>query len=766
MAALRCHRMPSALARGASLLALVAFTANAHALETDAQLATIAEDSVAAGQLYTEADIVTPPFSAVNQLYGYGVPDDDFEFTAAYDNPVLITGEAGGFDVFNAVDPGENLPGNGLVTSFDAGSFWQRVTNNQPEYVAARYILGDHNKAFFLGNRSGTIDQDFAYIVHLVPEAYDFSEIILHGGASDYRFITIQQSGRDSSGTAIFYNKGNTYDMVGFLVDITNPSTLPASLFRYTNDFDPPSASPAFANGTDQFGGPNATIISALAMDDAGNTYAGGYSRDPLPGAQGNGRLFVSKYAPDGSKLWTRAFGSGETVDNQDYLFDLVLANGKVYGSGRYYFPGINRNKEMFVVQIDQSTGALNQEAVYNGLSVQFAGSIAADDNPNGFVYIAGIWADIGMGSGNGGGINSARPDPFLLKLPKNSLQVPNVADLINTEISDGLRELWGGLVYSNGVLYATGWTQGNADPDDDTGFGGREQGRDAWLAAINADTLEEVWIEQFGANLQDWAWDVDADAQGNLYVCGHTYGRIKEAATDEHAGLNDGFVIKMEPTNGQIQWVRQFGTSASDSARNISVVGNHVYVCGHTYGSLAGVNQGESDAWIAKLGLNGNTIAIAQFGTDADDRAFLDAGDSGVALGGFTQGSMVAANAGWLDGYLLLLADDLTIDGDGPGPGPGPNDPPQVTLTQPIRTFARTGMTVTAVASATDDEGIAAVGFLINGATEAVDTSAPYRQDFVFDSPGTYTIQAVAEDTDGATAQSNEITVRVFQGR
>lgn len=735
-----------------SLLASLLWTASfgvssAQNLQT---LETIARASVDAHDYYTEADIVGN-FSVTGQLYTYGVPDDDFELTAVYPNSVLGTGEAGGFDIFNAVDPGDPTPGTGTVTSMDAGSFWSRITKDRPENVSGRFILGDHDKVYYRGNRSGNIDNDFAYIIHL--EAPEYSEIILHGQASDYTLVPISQ-GVGTSGTAIFYTKNGASDMIGFIVDKTNLSAFPPSLFFYANATNRPSSTPAFPQGVDQFGGVNANLITAVEVDDNSNTYVGGQTRGDLAGAQGQGRLFVAKYSPDGQRLWLRQFGSSEVEFNQDYLFDLDVKNGKLYGAGRYYYDN-TLNKEAFLVQIDANTGQLLQEAVFSseeepgnnsrrrieaGFGVQFAGSVVADNNPNGFVYIAGIWGEIG------------RPDPFILKVAK-----ANLADRVafNNGIWNGMRELWGGIDYAEGpngegVVYATGWTL--------------DRGREAWIAALDAETLESKWITPWGARMQDWAWDVEVGPDGNIYGCGHTYGPI---GNNEHFGGNDAFVVKLNPA-GDLIWVTQIGTGAADSARNIAVVGNRIYISGHTYGNLAGPNQGESDAWVAKLDLNGNVLTKKQYGTDHEDRGFLAASSNLVSLGGFTQGSMVKSNAGWLDAYLLHLDNNLNIvlNGPGPDPDPDPNQPPVVNLTQPVVGFVRVPAEITLAAMASDDSSVAKVEFLINGAVVATDTAAPYSAQIELSTAGSYRVEARATDDEGAASTSDALTIRAFANR
>jgi len=653
------HYRPSLAARIATGVTFATLTGSSlFAQGADlAELESIANASTAAHRILTERDIVITG-RAQTLPYAYGVPDDDLELTAFYGNAPLVVGEAGGFDIFNAVDPADPKPGTGLVTSFDSGSFWERVTNNEPELVSGRFILGDHQTAYYLGrDANDSVDNDFAYIVNLKqPET---SEIILHGSAADYTFVPVTPF-TGTRGTAIFYDNGGVADMLGFIVDETD---VPSSVYLYTDEMDTLSPIPSEPSGIDQFGGPDANMITNLTTDGLGNVYVVGASRERLQGSVGQGRLFAAKYNASGQRVWLRHFGASEDKDNQDFPFDIVHSDGFLFTAGRYYVRG-GAQKEAFVAKLSAQTGAVVAEYVAAGPNVQFAGSITVDDKPDatGSVYIGGIWGPSTLSEIRERGI---RPDPFVMKLRKSNLSV----ETVNFEVSDGLRELWGGLQYDDGKIYATGWTSGNADPEATSNR--RTRGRDAWVGAFDAETLDTLWITQWGAfREQDWAWDVDVDAVGNLYVAGHSYGPITKSS-EAGANLsgassnegNEGHLVKIEPGNGQILWVRQITSPASDSARSVSVAGNNVYVTGHTFGDLPAGNTvyADSDLWIAKYTLDGERLAIHQISTDREDRGFVaaDAATGRVYVGGLTEGSLVRRNAGWLDAFLFEIDPD-----------------------------------------------------------------------------------------------------------
>jgi hypothetical protein len=169
---------------------------------TDAQLKAIAEASLAANLRKShphtdEAGNPNPgassPSVSPGNAFTQGIPGDDVEQTALYSVP-SITGEEGGFDVFNAVNPGDAKPGLRLTTAFYSGVYGRRR-----DAPGDRYLLGDAAKAFYLG-RTGVIDNDFARILEM-DVTRGGNEIVLHGSPSQYRFV---ETAGQEPGTAIF----------------------------------------------------------------------------------------------------------------------------------------------------------------------------------------------------------------------------------------------------------------------------------------------------------------------------------------------------------------------------------------------------------------------------------------------------------------------------------------------------------------------------------------------------------------------------------
>jgi hypothetical protein len=173
----------------------------------------------------------------------------------------------------------------------------------------------------------------------------------------------------------------------------------------------------------------------------------------------------------------------------------------------------------------------------------------------------------------------------------------------------------------------------------------------DAAIAVQALPAGQVLWTRQFGSNAGDWAKSVALDASGNVIVAGYTGGSLAGG----NAGLTDAFVRKYDP-NGSVLWTRQFGSIDIDWASGVAVdASGNVLVVGATYGSLAGGNAGEEDAFVRKYDPNGNELWTRQFGSSAWDWAHAVAVDASanVLVAGQTFGSIASANAGSADAFV-----------------------------------------------------------------------------------------------------------------
>ncbi len=128
------------------------------------------------------------------------------------------------------------------------------------------------------------------------------------------------------------------------------------------------------------------------------------------------------------------------------------------------------------------------------------------------------------------------------------------------------------------------------------------------------AQTVPEIeWIRQFGSSASDFGFGISVDDSG-VYVVGDTKGALPGKSFA--GGFNDAFVRKYDTAGTEI-WTRQFGTSDNDALRAVAVDSTGVYVAGDTGGSLPGqTNSGSAtDAFVRKYDVGGTEVWTRQFG-------------------------------------------------------------------------------------------------------------------------------------------------------
>jgi hypothetical protein len=171
----------------------------------------------------------------------------------------------------------------------------------------------------------------------------------------------------------------------------------------------------------------------------------------------------------------------------------------------------------------------------------------------------------------------------------------------------------------------------------------------DVWLAHYSGSG-SQLWIRQFGSSAHESAFGCCPDGSGGAFLCGTTAGSLGGPG----AGSDDAWLARYDGA-GNPMWVRQLGTTSMDYSYEIVPDGSGgAYATGYTNGVLGGTSAGGADAWLARYDGAGNSIWIRQFGTSTVDYAQTAAADSsGVCVSGHTFGSFAGPNAGDYDGWL-----------------------------------------------------------------------------------------------------------------
>jgi hypothetical protein len=200
------------------------------------------------------------------------------------------------------------------------------------------------------------------------------------------------------------------------------------------------------------------------------------------------------------------------------------------------------------------------------------------------------------------------------------------------------------GVAVCGSAIYVVGWTEGALPGQTFLG------GQDGFLCKFDASGNLK-WTRQFGTSTFEWPRGV-AVCGSSVYVAGDTEGALPGQT---HEGGLDAFVCKYD-AYGNLKWTRQFGTTGLDVASGVSVSWSGVYVVGWTAGAFPGaINEGNTDAFVCKYDVNGNLKWVRQFGTSPHDwlHAVAVCG-SAVYVAGTTGGTLPGqTNAGTWDAFV-----------------------------------------------------------------------------------------------------------------
>ena len=342
---------------------------------------------------------------------------------------------------------------------------------------------------------------------------------------------------------------------------------------------------------TRQFGTALEDIGQGIAIDATNHVLVAGTTLGNLDGETnpGGASAFVTRYAPDTTRAWTRVFGSGAEDAGRAVARD---GTGNVYVVGHTQgtsFDGETADGTLnaFLTKFNAS-GVRQWTKIIGQAGSERAYAVATDGGGN--VYVAGeTTGDLD------GETNMGSWDAFLVKYDSGGIR--QWTRLMGGSFSD---TAYGVAVDSAGNAYVTG-------ASEDT-LGGTLN-FDAFVAGYAADGAPQ-WFTRLQTPCTEWANGIALASPGYLYVVGKIYqcafpGNIA-------SGGYDAFIAYFD--TGATVWVKQFGTTnhdsaqgvATDSAGNAYVTGflDSVYFNDDNEGHalfLARYDTAGSQAWLAQ---------------------------------------------------------------------------------------------------------------------------------------------------------------------
>ncbi|MCX7745023.1 MAG: T9SS type A sorting domain-containing protein [Flavobacteriales bacterium] len=167
-------------------------------------------------------------------------------------------------------------------------------------------------------------------------------------------------------------------------------------------------------------------------------------------------------------------------------------------------------------------------------------------------------------------------------------------------------------------------------------------QGADMLLFKIDPQG-NQLWMKTIGGAQNDWARRIMHAPGGTGYIlAGHT--------NSFGAGAYDAYIVHTN-LNGDTIWTRTIGGSDWDFVYGLDTTSDgNIVLCGET----SSFGNGNRDAWIIKMNMNGDTLWTRMIGGAQDDVAnhlFEDRDGNLVVLG-----STKSWGLGLRDGYFIKL--------------------------------------------------------------------------------------------------------------
>jgi hypothetical protein len=430
--------------------------------------------------------------------------------------------------------------------------------------------------------------------------------------AADPRVVTVTATGSGSTAVARAVARGVTTVSAS-----STAGALPSDHITLT------VLEAAEVKWTRQFGSPSYDSARSVATTADGRIVVAGGTGGDLEGAgTATGELFVRMFDGDGHVLWTRQFGSvGGTIGDQTgavttHASNRLIVVGTVYGT----LPSAQHlgGADAFVRVYDDS-GSHVWTSQFGTFAQDLGHAVVTD--PGGRVIVVGATAGALQNENLGDRDAFVRvygPDGDLLWTRQ-----------FGTERRD---EATAVAVGNDGRIFVSGTTYGDLD--------GEIGGGDVFVRALDADG-ETLWTRQLGTEGTDMSADLAVDPTGAVLVPIAGEGgpgrllvltadgddkdsaplvsplglavaadgeivsvtSVRDGVNGPHAGKNDVGVQRVAP-DGRTLWFVQFGTSSHDIGTDVALLPDgDAIVVGYTDGGLIGMNAGQSDVFLRRIG-------------------------------------------------------------------------------------------------------------------------------------------------------------------
>ncbi len=385
----------------------------------------------------------------------------------------------------------------------------------------------------------------------------------------------------------------------------------------------------------------------SVAVDSSDNIYVTGQTYGDLDGNthEGGWDIFLTKYSSDGTKQWTKQWGTSEwdygwsvAVDSSDNIYVVGSTSGDLDGNTNAGF--VN---DIFLTKYS-SDGTKQWTKQWGTSENDYGNSVAVDSSDN--IYVTGYTEGDLDGNTYAGGYG----DIFLTKYSSDGTK--QWTQQWGTSKGDRGSSV---AVDSSDNIYVTGDTYGDLDGTTNAGSW------DIFLTKYSSDGTKQ-WTQQWGTSEDDTGKSVAVDSSDNIYVTGYTEGDLD--GNTYAGGYGDIFLTKYS-SDGTKQWTQQWGTSKGDRGSSVAVdSSNNIYVTGFTGGDLDGnTSVGGGNIFLTKNNSDGTKQWTTQWGTSESDSGISVAVDSSdnIYVTGYTFGDLDGnTTAGESDIFLTKWFADM----------------------------------------------------------------------------------------------------------
>jgi len=251
---------------------------------------------------------------------------------------------------------------------------------------------------------------------------------------------------------------------------------------------------------------------NVVTVDSSNNIYVTGFTKGGLDSNTNSGGtdIILVKYYDNGTKQWTRQFGTiqddtgnGVTVDSSNNIYVTGFTKGGLDSNTN------SGDGDIFLVKYyDNGTKQWTQQLGTSSVDIGFGVTVDSSDN----IYVTGTtYGGLDNNTSSGGG------DIFLVKY--NSSGTKQWTQQLGSSSNDSG---YGVTVDSSDNIYVAGTTSGGLDNYTNSGNGCTYPPcGDIFLVKYNSSGTKQ-WTQQLGTPNLDSGAGVTVDSSNNIYVTGY----------------------------------------------------------------------------------------------------------------------------------------------------------------------------------------------------------------------------------------------------